>query len=184
MYEILAEKQKLRKKYKKIRDAIPNRLNKSVVITDKIIENTYYKQSKVIALFKNFGSEVNTDKIIEHAISVGKIVVLPRVENDELKFYKIKSLNDNFLISKLGIEEPICNENNYVENKEIDLFIVPGLCFDREKNRLGYGKGYYDRILNKTNAKSIAICFKEQILKDELLPIIDTDVKVQTIISD
>ena len=76
------------------------------------------------------------------------------------------------------------NEENYIESKKIDLIIVPGLCFDKENNRLGYGKGYYDRILRENDAKSIAICFKEQILEDEILPTIDSDVKVKKIITD
>ena len=184
MDEILIRKQELRNNYIQIRNNILDKKNKSKIIANKVIEKIEYKNAKTIALFKNFRSEVDTAELIEYSINIGKIVALPRVVGNELKFYKIESLNDNFIKSKFGVEEPIESEKNHIENKEIDLVIVPGLCFDKQNNRLGYGKGYYDRFLKNTNAKTIAICFKEQILKDSLLPITDTDVNVQRIITD
>lgn len=182
--EIILKKKELRKKYKQIRSAIPDKTYKSKIITNKIINDIDYKNAKIIALFKSFGSEVDTDEIIIHSINNRKIVVLPRVVGDKLKFYKINSINENLLISSLGVAEPIENEENYIESKKIDLIIVPGLCFDKENNRLGYGKGYYDKILRENDVQSIAICFKEQILENEILPTIDSDVKVKKIITD
>jgi len=184
MNEIIAQKQELREKYKLIRNNIIDKANKSKIITNKVIEDINFKNANVIALFKSFSSEVDTTELIELSIENRKIVLLPKVVKNELKFYKIASLNDTLIKNKFGVEEPVGNEINYREKQEIDLVIVPGLCFDKENNRLGYGKGYYDKFLKNTNAKSIAICFKEQILKDSLLPIIDKDIKVQKIITD
>ena len=138
----------------------------------------------MIALFKSFGSEVDTTELIEYSIIKGKIVALPKVVNNELKFYKIEHLKDTLIKSKLGVEEPIANEINYIVKDNINLVIVPGLCFNKVGDRLGYGKGYYDRFLTNTNFKTIAICFEEQILEKEILPVTYNDVKVQQVITD
>ena len=69
------------------------------------------------------------------------------------------------------------------ELNDIDLMIIPGVCFDREKNRLGFGKGYYDRYLNN-NVKKMAICFEKQVLDKELLPVDRYDKKMDIIITD
>lgn len=184
MDEILIKKQELRKEYIQIRNNILDREIKSKIITNKIIEGSEYKNAKTIALYKSFGTEVDTNRLIEYSIKLEKVIALPKVINNELKFYKIKSLQENFIKSKFGVEEPIENEANYIEKLKIDLVIVPGLLFDKENNRLGYGKGYYDKFLKDSNLKTIAICFKEQILKDNILPITSEDIKVQKIITD
>ena len=94
MNEIIAKKKELREEYKRIRNNILDKANKSKIITNKVIEDINYKNAKIIALFKSFGSEVDTTEIIKYSIENGKIVLLPKVVKDELKFYKIESLND------------------------------------------------------------------------------------------
>ena len=141
------DKQELRKKYTLIREKITNKKEKSAIIIDKIINNKTFINSKIIAIYKNLKNEVNTDELIEYSLKNNKIVVLPRVEDNELKFYRIFSLNDKFEKSKFGVEEPIKDKRYLVDKNSIDLVIVPGLCFDMKNNRLGYGKGYYDRFL-------------------------------------
>ena len=71
-------------------------------------------------------------------------------------------------------------ENDY-EGK-IDLIIVPGICFDKANNRLGFGKGYYDKYLANKNIKKFGICFKEQLLDD--IPTDNNDIKMDLIITD
>lgn len=178
------EKQDLRKKYTLIRNEVKNKKEKSKKIIEKIKANDMYKKARVIALYKSLLSEVDTTELINYSINIKKIVVLPRVSNNELKFYKINSLKDKFIKSKFGVEEPVGNENNYINKTNIDLIVVPGLCFDKEKNRLGFGKGYYDRYLASTELKSIGVCFNEQILDRQLIPITSNDVKMQLVITD
>ena len=103
--------------------------------------------------------------------------------NNELKFYKIKSLKEKFIKSNFGVEEPIENEINYINQKDIGLIIVPGICFDKEKNRLGFGKGYYDRYLQNENINTIGICFEEQIVEN-IIPTTEYDVAMKKIITD
>ena len=180
----MESKELIRKEYIKIRNNIENKEIKSDIIFNKIIILEEYRSSKVIAIYKNLDSEVDTTEIINYSFKKEKIVALPRVIDNELKFYKINSLEDKLEKSKFGVEEPIDNKDNLIDIRNIDLVIVPGLCFDKNKNRLGFGKGYYDRLLGNIKSHIIAICFEEQIMKKDNLPITNNDVKVQKIITD
>ena len=176
-------KSELRGKYKLIRDEIKFKKNKNKKIEEKVFKLLENNQSKVVAFYMNFSSEVSTGKLIEYVLHNGKIVVIPRAEKKELFFYKINSIKNNLKKNKYGIQEPIKVNENYVEPEKIEMIIVPGLCFDKEKNRLGYGGGYYDRYLRKTNAIKVGICFDEQIYEG-ILPTEKTDIKMDIIITD
>lgn len=176
-------KEEIRKEYISIRSDIKNKKEKSLAIINKIKEEKTYKNAKVVALYKSLKTEVDTSELIKYSIKNGKVVVLPRVEKDELKFYEISSLNNEFVKSAFGIEEPIANESKFVGKEKIDLLIVPGVCFDIEKNRLGFGKGYYDRFLENSNLETIGICFEEQIIEG-MLPIAKNDIQLKKIITD
>ena len=184
MQTIDFQKEELRKKYILVRNEIRNKKEKSKIITDRIKMDKAYKEAKVIALYKSFSSEVDTTELINYSIDMNKTVALPKVVGDELVFYKINSLEDSLVKSEFGVEEPVENDTNLIDKTNIDLVIVPGVCFDREKNRLGFGKGFYDKFLSNTEAKTIAICFNEQILDKQLLPITSNDIKMQQIITD
>jgi len=175
------DKQTIRKKYLEIRKNINNKELKSSVIFNQIINAKEYQNAKVIAMYKNLKSEVSTDALIDYSLNVGKIIALPRVTNDSLSFYKIT--NDSKLIkSNFGVQEPISNDNDYIYPDNIDLIIIPGVCFDKNKNRLGFGKGYYDKYLENTKIKRIGICFTEQLVDE--IPITENDIKMDLIITD
>lgn len=176
-------KNELRKKYKLIRNNIKNRKNKNKKIEEKVIKIIEKNQAKIVAFYKSFSTEVPTDIIIEHIIQNGKIVVLPKVDKNGLNFYKIKSLKNNLKKNRYGIEEPISQEENYTEPDLIDIVIVPGLSFDKGKNRLGFGGGYYDKFLSNINSLKIGICYEEQIY-ESILPTDQTDIKMDVIITD
>ena len=182
MKEINNSKEALRKEYVFKRTQIKNKAKKSQKIISKVIDSDLYKKSKIIALYKSLPSEVNTNELIKYSINSEKIVVLPRIDNEYLKFYKINSIDEQLIKSKFGVEEPIESKINFVEKEKIDLMIVPGVCFDKEKNRMGFGKGYYDRYLENTNIKTIGICFDEQIV--DKLPTTPNDIKMYKVITD
>ena len=149
------QKENLRKEYILKRMDIPNKHEKSKQIMKKITRNILYKESKIIALYSSLDSEVDTDELIKYSIKIGKIVVLPRVEDGNLKFYKINSIDNILIKSNFGVKEPLAKEENFVSIDNIDLVIVPGICFDKNMNRLGFGKGYYDRFLANSNIETI-----------------------------
>ena len=139
----MESKEVLRKKYISIRNNIQNKEEKAKIITRKVIADEMYKEAKIVALYKSLASEVSTEELIRQALLDGKIVALPRIYFDDLRFYKI-SLDDSFNKSNFGVEEPEEKEENFINKDQIDLVIVPGVCFDKNKNRMGFGKGFYD----------------------------------------
>jgi len=178
-------KQELRKQYLKLRKTVFNKKSKSKEITNKVISFEGYKLAKVIAIYNSLEDEVDTQDLIKYSIENNKVVVLPRVINKtEMKFYKIASL-DKLERGDFGIKEPIEDENNLVRPDEIDLMIVPGVCFDRNKNRIGFGGGYYDRYLaNENSILKIGVCFEEQLLKDDYIDTDNNDIKMDVVVTD
>ena len=176
-------KEELREKYLLLRKNVIDKEKKSLIIMKKIIENTLYQQAQTIALYKNLPSEVDTNELIKKCLEDGKVVALPRVTGDDLIFYQVEQ-EETFTKSSFGILEPTEDSRNVIKPEDIDLIIVPGVCFDLEHNRLGFGKGFYDRYLNGLSIPSIAICFDEQILKDDLIPTNENDMKIALIITD
>ena len=137
----------------------------SDVITEKVIELDEYKNAESILCFVSCKSEVKTDKLIRQAIKSGKIVGVPKVEGKDINFYRINSLNE-LEPGYFGILEPRVfqpeRESDAERSKPIDpsgsLVIVPGLVFDRDLNRIGYGKGFYDRYFSSNKDKCFVKC--------------------------
>ena len=175
-------KNEIRKKYIDIRKNINeiDRIKKSKIISDKVLSNEALKSSKVIAIYKSLKSEVDTDNIINDLWSMNKVVLIPKVEKDIINFYEY-NINDKLIKSTFGVLEP--NNNKIYKKENIDLIIVPGVCFDKYMNRMGFGKGYYDKYLENSNIYKIGICFNEQIY-DKKLVTDKYDIKMNEIITD
>lgn len=174
------DKKSLRKELINIRKSISNRKQKSTIIVNKIIKLKDYCNAKVIAIFKSLSDEVNTDYLINYSLKCGKIVLLPRVVGDNIVFIQVDQ-DTKYEKSKLGVMEPIFNQENvYADN--IDLILVPGLGFDKDNNRIGYGKGYYDRFLKEKDICKIGICFKEQLLENIIVD--KEDIPVDLVVTD
>ncbi|MEE4198997.1 MAG: 5-formyltetrahydrofolate cyclo-ligase [Bacteroidales bacterium] len=108
-----------------------------------------------------------------------KNIVLPSVKGDELELREFKGLDDMLEGAAFGIKEP---RKLYQEPLErIDLIIVPGVAFDKQNNRLGRGKAYYDKLLSKTRALKVGVCFDFQLL--EQVPADQYDIKMDRVIS-
>ena len=174
------DKNELRKKYLNIRKSVCDKDTKAHIIFSKIIELDDYKKASTIGLYMSLDNEVSTKELISFSIKQGKAVALPRVIDNDLVFYKIESL-DNLVKSDFGVLEPVTGI--IVDKGDIDLIIVPGICFDTFGNRIGFGKGFYDRYLDNT-MNSIGICFDEQLLKTGCIETTDNDIKVKKIITE
>ena len=172
------DKNLLREKYLDIRKNIEDKKEKSNKIALKVIKDKDFISSKVIGIYKSMDMEVDTSQIIINATMNGKIVALPRVEENELVFYKY-NIHTKLIKSEFGVLEPEPIEKNKIAKKKLDLVIVPGVCFDKQGNRIGFGKGFYDRFLNDTNIKKIGICFEEQIA--DSIETTENDVKMDKI---
>lgn len=162
------EKKVLRNKILEIRDSLNN--NEKELIDNKIfnelINTDLYKRSINIFIYISFSNEINTRNIIEKAFKDKKNVFIPKVYKDDklMKAIKLNSI-DELKKNSMGILEPI-DDSNYIEKENIDLIVVPGVVFDKECNRIGYGGGYYDRYLKdiKSKENKIALAYDLQIV--------------------
>jgi len=152
------------------------RRNKSRLIQKKLFRTKLFKKAKTVMFYIAFDGEVNTQEMIREARKLGKKVVVPVCRKD--KTMRPCVLKEGALLKKglYGIGEPTNRE--YVSPDRIDLVIAPGVAFDKKGNRLGRGKGYYDRFLKTLpNGKTcIGLAFNFQILPQ--VPANDMDVAV------
>ena len=137
-----------------------------------------FQEAKYILVYKSLNGEVATDTFIEKWINE-KELFCPCVIDDNLVFRNIKS-NTQYTKSSFGVAEPIGDD--LLDYSKIDLIIVPGVAFDIHKNRLGFGKGYYDKFLKNMTAPKLGICFDYQVL--DKIPTTDNDIKMDYVISE
>ena len=145
-------------------------LRKSAIIQDILISTTEYVNAKNILCYADCRGEVKTGGIIDDAINKGKKVFLPLCEEEyRMNFYSIDSMED-CVIGHYGITEPkACDEKRFSQSDftRDTLIIVPGVVFDRNHNRMGYSKGYYDRFLARFDGvDKIALAFEFQIVDE------------------
>ena len=131
-------------------------------VISALLDSPYVKKASTIMLYYSLPDEVFTHDVIKTLVAEGKKVLLPVViddENMELREYH----DDNDLtLGAYNIMEP--TGKLFTDYESIDLAVVPGMMFDLQGNRLGRGKGYYDRFLKKIRGTyKIGICFKFQI---------------------
>lgn len=172
-------KHNLRQIYLIKRKNISSKKEKSTIIVEKIKNLSIYQESSVIAMYYAMNDEVDLSCLIKESLQNGKIVLLPKIVNDDLVFLAIDE-NTTYEKSKIGVMEPVLKSNMW--HSEIDLMLVPGICFDRKNNRLGFGRGFYDRFLSEKFIYKIGVCFNEQIT--QYIPVEKHDIKMNIIISD
>lgn len=163
-------KSEIRKEILRVRgEASPLTLKEyNNIIFNKVISTGEYEKSKLMFIYVSYKNEVDTYNIIRHALEKGKRVCVPKVlsKAEGMVAVEIKSVNE-LRKGFQGILEPEISEKNVVINeKDIDLVIIPGVAFDLNGGRVGYGGGFYDRFLPllNENCGKIAIAYDFQIV--------------------
>ncbi len=181
----LKEKPLIRSKVLSLRDSlisdIRNAKNKS--IRNRLLELPEFIKARTVLFYASFKSEVDTVELLKKSILNKKTVVLPKVDvrTGGLELYAIRSAED-LAPGYFGIPEPPAIEGRHIKVAGIDLLIIPGVAFDLHCNRLGYGKGFYDKLLSRKTAPAVALAYEEQVLKD--IPAEAHDIKMDKIITD
>jgi 5-formyltetrahydrofolate cyclo-ligase len=183
---MIEDKKALRKQYKKIREEISqtDRIKAESVITDSVISLSQFKDSDILFTFISSGTEVNTSTIIGTAYESGIKVAAPLVTGKaEMCFILIDSLND-LKEGYYGIYEPVYNPKRLVTPTDRSLILVPGLAYDSELYRLGYGGGFYDKYLSEhKKGFTLGIGYNVQFTVQQL-PREKTDVPLNGLITD
>lgn len=139
-------------------------------IQRRFIQSSLYADVNFLALYSAIHSEVTTDMVASCALQAGKRVAYPRVAGEGLEFFEISSLGD-LAPGSFGVPEP--TGGTRLSLTVLDLIVVPGVVFDRDGHRLGYGRGYYDRALHKcrTDCKKVGFAYDFQVV--DSLPLVE-----------
>ena len=170
-------KKNIRKIILALRDGISTdqRIAKSREIEERLFSLPEFKSARTVLFFASFRSEVDTGTMIRRALAFGKRVVLPKVKGVELALFEITDFVNDVSPGSWGIPEP--HEARPVRLGELDLIIVPGAAFDCRGNRLGYGAGFYDKLLASFNKTTVALAFEAQIVPQVPAELHDVPVK-------
>ena len=184
---MLDTKATLRLKMKALRKQQSEPKQRSEVLFHRLRELDFYSLLQVKALYASFRSEVDTQDEITRQIEGHQAVILPRCYGDELRLFRIESL-DELHAGEFGIPEPndyvVSQPDRQISPADVEVFIVPAIAFDRLGNRLGHGKGHYDRLLSQAshNAVKVGICFDCQL--HEELPTEPHDIRMDWVITE
>lgn len=166
-----------------------DRINAEIIV-NRYLDSEYFKKSDIFFAYSSMEDEIPTKRIIQTALESGKRVALPKV---------ISSVSDGAMMEFLlvdgdtlydrgvyGIMEPGCGErvSPALGTKRIEI-LIPGLCLDLTKNRIGYGGGYYDRYLSQFDREKFhitALAYEYQIF--EVIPTDEHDCKVDLVITE
>lgn len=171
-------KKRLRAYMKSRRGDNENRDVKEELLTEnffKALEETGLQNAENFFVYLSFSSEAPTDKLIEELLERGKRVYSPRIEDGEMFAVEY---GEDFTVSSLGIREPV----GKMYQGTLDVAVIPLLAVDKLGNRLGYGKGYYDRYLRGKKIKRVGYCFDFQIV--DTVPATETDERMEILVTD
>ncbi|OGW82683.1 MAG: 5-formyltetrahydrofolate cyclo-ligase [Omnitrophica bacterium RIFCSPHIGHO2_02_FULL_51_18] len=159
---------------------------KSRFIAKKLLKETLFLKARHILFYVSLPREVDTRRLIDDSLRLGKKVSVPRVDvrHKKLTFYRIKSRKTDLKKGGYGIMEPIPARTRLVRPQSADLAVIPGIAFDKANHRLGRGAGFYDRFLRKVGKKvpKIGLAFSFQIVAR--VPRNKHDQKVDKVITD
>ena len=176
----MTDKKQLRKeliaKRKKMTDEEFSK--KSLCICNRLLNNSQYLKSKVIYCYYSVNKEVDLLPFIKQALEDGKIIAFPKVKEQNMDFFEVKSLEE-LEPGYFNIPEP----PETTPAPKGDLIIVPGVAFSKKGERLGYGGGFYDKYLEKhPNLHAIAIAFELQMYRE--LPFEEHDIKPEKVVTE
>ncbi len=160
--DIREYKKNLRTRYKneRLKLSPTEKQNLDEGVFNRFLKLNQYASSTTLLAYVSTNIEVDTRRIIERALEDGKRVAVPYcVPNTRLlEFYLIDSLDD-LSPGTFGVLEPTPDPQKRLTDWEKSVCIVPGLCFDFDGYRLGFGKGYYDRFLSEYTGIRVGICY-------------------------
>lgn len=187
--DIRARKQALRQSIIAAREklATPENLRLSRAIIGGICGLPGYKQATVVLGYLNFGAELAAELWVNQALADGKQVLLPRVNraSGHLDIYKVHNLQEDVAPGAWDIREPVAERCTRVDALgTVDFILLPGVAFTRTGDRLGYGGGYYDKLLARMPHRPtlVAGAFALQVVQE--IPLESTDHRIGWLVTE
>jgi len=174
-------KQELRKQYRVIRNNLSDvvRHSESVTVCEQLTKNRLYLEADAVFCYLSYDSEFETDRVIQKAFADGKTVAVPVIKGKDMLFCRIYP-DTEYRLNGYGIFEPAEEELVEPEKFSSVLLILPGLCFDKNGGRIGYGGGYYDRYIAKhgktSNFQTVSLALSCQFY-DGVIPMEEHDIR-------
>ncbi len=162
-----AEKEKLRAQVREAGRALSDRAKREASrrLQERVLALPEYAAARVVSLYAPFPSEPDTERLFAQARAAGKRVVFPGYASGGPDLRELSDLADLREGSRGGLRHP--PPGPAVPPEQVDVFVVPGMAFDRAGRRLGRGQGFYDRLLAKRGASSTAVgvCFDHALVE-------------------
>jgi len=156
-------------------------LHLSLQIQARFLDGDAYRRAGSVSLYSPFMNEVHTELVARHCLADGKRLAYPRVAGGTLLFVAVSG-PEELVPGAFGIAAPA--GERILTLDELDLVVIPGVAFDAEGYRLGYGKGYYDRTLSGCPAKLELIGFAYEFQLIERLPAADHDCRLTQLVTE
>lgn len=172
------DKKELRSQIKALKKALTSEqlIAQSVQILNKLELHPAFQQARIVMLYHSLPDEVNTHDFIEKW-RYSKRIILPTVVGDDIVPVELTPQTE-FVTGDFNIQEP--QDNPYTGT--YDLIVVPGIAFDKRGNRIGRGRGYYDRFLcQHSDVPTIGICFDFQLV--DHVPTEPTDIQMDEVVT-
>jgi 5-formyltetrahydrofolate cyclo-ligase len=186
--DLVQRKLALRKQILAARAAMPpaQRHLESILLVGRATSHVRFLRARSVLAYAGFGEEVDTSGFLRAVLDAGKTLILPRVEkaSGTLGLYEVRNLEQDLLPGQWGIREPRPDANRRVALRAAEFVLTPGLAFDARCNRLGYGKGYYDRLFGDCPGAlpfRLALAFDCQ--RVEAVPVGISDVRLDAVIT-
>jgi len=156
-------------------------------ITDQLLKLPSFDSAAAVLVYLSFGSEFDTSAFIAAILAQGRRLILPRVNKKlrSLELFSVTDLARDVVPGVWGIREPNPDRCNPATAGQIGLILAPGVAFTSRCERLGYGGGFYDRLLSEWRGRRptvVAAAFKLQIV--DALPIDPTDIPVDLVVTE
>ena len=185
---IQEQKRRIRRSILAVRRGLSEgeRLARSHRVWERVAPLACYQRAQVVLAYLAFDGEVLTDGLIRQATASGKQIVLPMVQADRqvMALYAIDDLERDVAPGYRGILEPRPHNTRVVAPDQLDLAFVPGVAFDLRGGRLGFGVGFYDRLLSRLpqDIPTLGLAFDFQIIPR--LPLQPHDILLEAIVTD
>lgn len=147
----------------------------------RLLATEFFATTSRLALYSPVRNETATNNIFDEACRQGKQVYYPRVTGESLEFVQINGLAQ-LVVGSFGVLEPA--DNLEVGRQEPELILIPGVAFDRQGHRLGYGRGFYDRYLARCSGQVVRVGFSYSFQLCDSLPISAHDQALDVLVTD